>query len=322
MNQASAQFMLLSMKRAIAFGTMGFWSTEHGWTHIDEATRFDVAGRASAAAGLTGAEDERWVLVAGNFSADEEVALAMQSVARAAAQDIRSIGRSPGLDSSVDILVARAAQGDDSVLWDLERQLRQFVGRTRARARCAATRALLRVSQRQLDGDDAIRALGVATITAVGSENVYLVKDAAQFYFKPACNRGYAIGIHDFGAEPEPSSGAAPLADEVRQRRAQNGGLPSSQELADRYQKRGSMPPGKIHALFVVRALETARLGAAHVIRSCDLAGLDRGTRFHVADSLFNRCDDQARAQLCNDMNPHVRSAAAIARLRLGCEAS
>lgn len=317
MTQATVSFAFLSLKRAIARGTMGFWSTENGWVDVDGATRFNIAERESLDVRRTGADDGRWVVVAGDSAPEVEAALATREVARAVAKDMQSIGHTRALDSSVDILVARAAQGDDTVLWDLAQRLRQFVAHARGQGRSAGIRALRRADQQQLDSDDAIRALGVATITSVGSENVYLAKDGAQYYFKPACNRGYAIGVHDFGTEPEPSSGAVAVSEETRRQQRLNGGLRSSRELAERYPSRGSMPSNDVHVLFVVRALEVARLAAAGAVRVSDLAHLDRGARFKVADTLFDRCDADARRLLLNDAHPHVRSAAAIARLRL-----
>lgn len=51
---------------------------------------------------------------------------------------------------------------------------------------------------KELPSQDAIRALGVATIDDVGSENVYIVKDGQPYYFKPGNTDPYRVGEHDF----------------------------------------------------------------------------------------------------------------------------
>lgn len=310
MSKITTEFVLVSAYRARAEDASGFWSLESGWGEIERASRFSVAEREAFDLVAAGGDDCRWAVAVGETSPGMETSLAMREMARATARDMRGIGRSSAFDSGVDVLVDRAARGDDAALWEISRRLRDHLRGVSGRARVSAERVLRRIEGTSLDSDDAIRSLGVATITAVGSENVYLVKDAAEYYFKPSCNRGFAVGIHDFSSEPSPYSGAVTVADDLRRHRALNGGLPASRELAERFPTRGSMPLETVRLLYAIRALEVSRLAGAPAIGMRDLVHLDRGARFAVADSLLDRCDDDARRRIQFDEHPHVRSAA------------
>ncbi|WP_321967055.1 hypothetical protein [Burkholderia cepacia] len=305
------EFVVVSANRARAENVSGFWSMDGGWSDVEHASRFSMAEREAFDLVATGADDCRWAVSVGETTPAIETSLAMRDLARAVARDLRGIGRSSAFDSSVDVLVDRASHGEHEVLWEISRQLREHLKGVSDRARIHAERVLRRIEGTSIDSDDEIRALGVATITAVGSENVYLVKDAAEYYFKPACNRGFDVGIHDFSNEPSPHSGACALTDGVRRHRALNGGLPGSRELAERYPARGSMPLETVRLLYAIRALEISRLAGVPVIGIRHLEHLDRGARFAVADTLLARCDDSARQRLQVDEHPHVRSAAA-----------
>ncbi|MBB5546583.1 hypothetical protein A8H39_01975 [Paraburkholderia fungorum] len=88
----------------------------------------------------------------------------------------------------------------------------------------------------------------------------------------------------------------------------------TSRVLAERYPVKGSMPLAVVHQLYQLREAEIERLTHRDVIVAPDLQGLDRGARFLVAATLFEKCDDAARQALLYDEHPHVRSCAVIAQ--------
>jgi hypothetical protein len=96
----------------------------------------------------------------------------------------------------------------------------------------------------------------------------------------------------------------------------------TSRELSEQYPARGSMPPRVVEQLYLLREAEVASLASRDVIEVGDLANLDRGARFMVADSLFKYCSPDARNTLLVDQHHGVRSAAVLAKLDLENEAS
>jgi hypothetical protein len=49
-----------------------------------------------------------------------------------------------------------------------------------------------------IDSDSALRALGVVTITSIGSENIYFDKDGYSYYAKVYVTERFNLGLHDF----------------------------------------------------------------------------------------------------------------------------
>ncbi|ABO60310.1 hypothetical protein LA345_37420 (plasmid) [Burkholderia vietnamiensis] len=93
---------------------------------------------------------------------------------------------------------------------------------------------------------------------------------------------------------------------------------PSSGDLAAKYPARGSMPARVVEQLYITREAEYALLAKRERIDVSDLASLDRGARFMVADGLFDKCSGDARAALLTDASHGVRSTARLAGLELG----
>jgi hypothetical protein len=91
----------------------------------------------------------------------------------------------------------------------------------------------------------------------------------------------------------------------------------TSRALAERYPARGSMPRPVVQQLYAMRRTEVETLAGRAVIDVADLASLDRGSRFMVADTLFASCSPAARHALLNDQHHGVRSAADIASRNL-----
>lgn len=104
--------------------------------------------------------------------------------------------------------------GSSAVLESLERSIGlkletalMVIERKRRTRRDAAA-----ASRVELGSNEEIRALGVATITDVGGENVYVERDGKQYFFKPLNTDVYSVGEHDFSGdktfavEPEPAS--------------------------------------------------------------------------------------------------------------------
>ncbi|KVV07339.1 hypothetical protein WK77_16240 [Burkholderia ubonensis] len=92
---------------------------------------------------------------------------------------------------------------------------------------------------------------------------------------------------------------------------------PSSGELAAMYPVRGSMPARVVEQLYTTRETEYELLAKREQIEVSDLANLDRGARFMVADALFNACSEGARAALLADENHGVRSTARLAQYEI-----
>lgn len=88
----------------------------------------------------------------------------------------------------------------------------------------------------------------------------------------------------------------------------------TSRILAERYPVKGSMPLAVVHQLYQLREAEIERLSQRDVIVVTDLHALDRGGRFMVAATLFEKCDDASRHALLHDEHPHVRSCAFISQ--------
>ncbi len=67
------------------------------------------------------------------------------------------------------------------------------------------------LDDKEIDGDAALQALGLATITAVGDENIYMEKDYRKFYAKIYRTEDFAVGPHDFTNETfqRPAAAAA-----------------------------------------------------------------------------------------------------------------
>jgi hypothetical protein len=86
----------------------------------------------------------------------------------------------------------------------------------------------------------------------------------------------------------------------------------SSKILAGLYPIKGSMPKEVVELLYFMREKEVARLASQAIVTVCDLEQLDRGARFSVASTLFDRCNEEAKYALLHDEHPHVRSAATI----------
>jgi hypothetical protein len=87
----------------------------------------------------------------------------------------------------------------------------------------------------------------------------------------------------------------------------------SSRDLCAQYPRRGSMPARVVEQLYATRDVELARLGGLNMIEPPDLVPLDRGARFIVACSLFERCSIAAQDALLCDEHHSVRSAAFLA---------
>lgn len=51
-----------------------------------------------------------------------------------------------------------------------------------------------------LDTNAEVQELGVAEVTDIGEENVYVNKDGASYYFKPGNTEQFALGSFDFGS--------------------------------------------------------------------------------------------------------------------------
>ncbi|WP_211634706.1 hypothetical protein [Paraburkholderia domus] len=143
------------------------------------------------------------------ISPDEEVKAAMAEVVRQASRDFARLTVSLNADSARSALIKLGEGGDLAAMEPLRKAIRQYAERARGVGKTEATRALKRFDSESLDSDAEIIALGVATITSVGSENVYLATGGRQYYFKPGNNCGYKVGKHDFSKEPSPYSGAA-----------------------------------------------------------------------------------------------------------------
>ncbi|MEX3555082.1 MAG: hypothetical protein VB131_00100 [Burkholderia gladioli] len=92
---------------------------------------------------------------------------------------------------------------------------------------------------------------------------------------------------------------------------------PSSGELAAMYPARGSMPARVVEQLYAARDAEYAVLSKRESVEVGDLAKLDRGARFMVADGLFKTCSADAKAALLADENHGVRSTAKLAQYEL-----
>ncbi|WP_249204635.1 hypothetical protein [Burkholderia cenocepacia] len=92
---------------------------------------------------------------------------------------------------------------------------------------------------------------------------------------------------------------------------------PSSGELAAMYPARGSMPARVVEQLYAARDAEYAVLSKRESVEVGDLAKLDRGARFMVADGLFKTCSADTKAALLADENHGVRSTAKLAQYEL-----
>lgn len=96
----------------------------------------------------------------------------------------------------------------------------------------------------------------------------------------------------------------------------------SSAALASLYPGRGSMPSQVVERLYEIRKWEVSRLAEQNVIAPADLVPLDRGARFMVADTLFAKCNEQAREALLNDPHHGVRSTAFLSQTELALPAA
>lgn len=74
-----------------------------------------------------------------------------------------------------------------------------LAAKERIRQRIAARKSVSKsFSPTCLDSDLEIRQLGIATITDIGNENVYVLKDGIEYYFKPPNNSAFQLGCFDF----------------------------------------------------------------------------------------------------------------------------
>lgn len=170
-------------------------TTESGARAISKA--IDSARRA-----LDGGDAEPTVEMEG------EVRNAMREVVKAAADDFRRLSSTLAPNSERTALIQRGIDGDLDALDSLRRAIGRYAERATGVGKSEAERALKRFDSEELPSDPKIQALGVATITSVGSENVYIAKDGRQYFFKPGNNDGYEVGLHDFASEPSPYDGA------------------------------------------------------------------------------------------------------------------
>jgi hypothetical protein len=123
-----------------------------------------------------------------------------KSVVKAAAESLAELLAGKQTERT-DQLIAAGLRDDDADLQSLIYELEQIVKSSKGRIKAKAIEALRRTSARVLDRDQDIRAVGIARISWVGSENVYLEKDGQAYYFKPGNNDRFSIGVHDFSNE-------------------------------------------------------------------------------------------------------------------------
>lgn len=101
----------------------------------------------------------------------------------------------PGVNAQESLGAGTLANGIESAVRVSVDTALMFINKWRAESAIDWTKA------EELDTSEAIRALGVARINDVGSENVYVEKYGKPFYFKPGNTDAYAIGEHDFSED-------------------------------------------------------------------------------------------------------------------------
>ncbi|WP_432263160.1 hypothetical protein [Cupriavidus sp. TMH.W2] len=121
-----------------------------------------------------------------------------KSVTVAAAENLRRLSQSTAMDIRLQTLIDAGLADDRSTLLRLIDQLKVIQRSTLGRVKAAAQDAIRKAEPSLLDSNVAIQALGVANVTSIGNENVYLEKDGTAFYFKPANNDRFTVGLHDF----------------------------------------------------------------------------------------------------------------------------
>lgn len=72
-----------------------------------------------------------------------------------------------------------------------------------ARAGAGAKAPIAPLTTTSLSTNGAVRALGVADITEIGEENIYVEKEGERFAIKVGSTEGYAVGSHDFSGSDE-----------------------------------------------------------------------------------------------------------------------
>jgi hypothetical protein len=92
-------------------------------------------------------------------------------------------------------------------LADVQHELE--VAKVEAEDRAAKKQSVDWSKARELGSDAEIKALGVANIDEIGSENVYVEKDGKPYYFKPGNTERWQVGSHDFSNEVVYGDGTA-----------------------------------------------------------------------------------------------------------------
>ncbi|ABO59912.1 hypothetical protein Bcep1808_7026 (plasmid) [Burkholderia vietnamiensis G4] len=126
-----------------------------------------------------------------------------KSATVAAAEVLRDLTRktTKGRDARLEAVIEKGLAGDPWAFCGLIDQLRAVHLNASGKIKSAAMDAIRKLEPSCLDTDAQIQAVGIANVTSVGNENVYLEKNGVSFYFKPACNERFREGLHDFSRE-------------------------------------------------------------------------------------------------------------------------
>ena len=86
----------------------------------------------------------------------------------------------------------------------------------------------------------------------------------------------------------------------------------TAKQLANKYVGKGAMPNDIVEQMYSLRDMELAALANKAVITINDVHALERTGRSMLADTLFQKCDTDARNALLNDEHHFVRACASI----------
>lgn len=158
------------------------------------------------------------------YAGTPKTAGAGKSVAMAAAEVLQRLTADAAPDAARKAMIDAAMSGDNqaSLIQSLERALRRIAENGKGVAKSEALKALKDIDTTELGSNAAIQALGVANVTYIGAENVYLEKDGKAYFFKPVESERYQVGLTDFSnivvfPEAEIQPGASVAADQAEQ---------------------------------------------------------------------------------------------------------
>lgn len=123
-----------------------------------------------------------------------------KSVTVAAAESLEDLLQGP-LPEPMNELINAGLHDNEAVLQRLIHELKRVATTANGATRQKAIEALRRTDPALLDSDEEIRATGMAMVTYIGSENVYLERNGQSYYFKPGNTEAFSVGIHDFTNE-------------------------------------------------------------------------------------------------------------------------